>query len=1710
MSPLAAQLPARRRACSWRSVLISSASLLIRAAPGPAAAVELVVDAAAPGRPIDLSRYSLGQGGLSDEPMFDAHVEEIARLRPTLIRLFVQEYFSLLPELERHSWDTLDRSVENILATGARPLMCLCFKPRVLYPEVNQDVVHPADYAAWERLVEALVRHCNDERRFGIEYWEVGNEVDIGESGGCPYRFAPADYVLYYTRTAEAIRRAAPGVKIGGPALASYQSPIGDALIEHCGRGSAPLDFFSWHMYSSAPADSRRSIRAVKEKLACFPALAGTETVSDEWNMALVSPEPAPGFQAAFILESTLGFHEEGLSRACYYHIRDHGVDPADFEWMSPSGRAFMADWWNAKPQNSGIFDRAGRRRPAYHAFQMLGHLAGEELPVAGVTAGVRALAARSGDLTNVVFWSFPPDGPGAPADEVVIRLANAPTGHFRLVTLNAAANRLDLARTGTTAELSDSPIRLTVPPYSIGWLQFGRFEARVSWGHRAPQRRVFRVQLAGSPPGVAAAERQEGWQLEPGEASRGGIWQTRAGAGDVDGIELTLDLPSAVPGPRREEHSIWSHLLEESDPDTARRLREDVAFDPAPALLTLQMDAEGTAGCSLGVEQLLLNEAMWIPELDAFVTAGARPFDFEQYARALAPLAGRRVLEQVQRGPEATYEQFKRLWADMGDPANPHPSHVVAVTWDGAIAKFGIDRTAGVSSDLGNPDRLRLAFDPGGAAWRGQRLTAGLPVLVTTFEGDGVRHDIEQFAHPLHGPPASRRGDIDMVLFERVSITNTTGEPRRLALALHHARALAPPGSMELEAAETAGAWQLVEAGSRGCLLRVEGVPEGASLRQEAVQPAPAGSAVECRCDLSLECELPPHAQREFVVKLPSPILPHARQAALAQLDYASARAATLAFWEDWLARGAVFDVPEPAVNELFRASLWHALRLPRRHGEAGPDLEIDLPYSNFAYGQTGIPWPVNHAVYVDFMLYDLRGYHAVAREELRAMYRANQEAGGHVGGFANWGVYTPSMLYAVAQHWLLSRDDAALAELLGPSLEAMDWCLAELERTARAKNPARGLVLAPLNDLSHEARAWAFNQAYFYAGLEMFGRALAELSHPRATECRAAAARLRAAIERAFGAASMRAPVVQLRDHTWIPYVPSDALAPRRLVEVWYPTDVDTGPLHLSRLGAIDPEGTLTAFMLHDHEDNLFLHGWGMANEPVYNQHATAYLRRDEATAAIRAFYSMMACAFSHTVFEPVEHRWAWGQYFGPPSTDGAWFDLYRHMLIDEPGDGSLRIAQAAPRAWLEDGKRIEVHNAPTYYGPISLRVASEAGEGSLSATVEFHGARRPRVLLVRLRHPDGAPLRAVEVNGVPWSDFDAAREWVCVPAPAAQSYRIRADYGSPAAPDDVDGLAGEVRAKGWIVFSAQTEGGDWDLFLMRPDGSDRRNITGTGTVNEAGARFSPDGQRLLYYRLPRDEPPDNNSYGTFELVIAAADGARPVSYGGESPWACWSPGGERIACLTAKGIEVIDLATRQTVEEHPRDGIVSQLVWSPDGRWFAGTANELGPYWNIARLDPAAGTITALSETERYNCTPDWAPDSRWLVYARGIIPEQGGRAELWAVEHDGRQRRFLYGESGRHIYGACVSPGGEYLLFTRSAEDLGSAAAAGPSMALIRLADTPMSSDAAGLLRERFPDARSGPRLDLGPGWEPHWTAADVGSTAAQGAPGPPAR
>jgi hypothetical protein len=901
------------------------------------------------------------------------------------------------------------------------------------------------------------------------------------------------------------------------------------------------------------------------------------------------------------------------------------------------------------------------------------------------------------------------------------------------------------------------------------------RVKVHLSWGHTSAPGTDFFIKLLVAD---ASVEDLASEGLEEGEAIEAGILQTRAGGGDVDGANFILRYPNKSVTAITNLHSIWSHLLASADADTARRLRLDPGIRPDVRKLTILMDRQGTRGFSVTVDQLLTNKVFWLSDLDVFISTGQSPVSFANHRKEIANRASERILDRVAQDPEASYEQFTTRWEDMGNPnyhnpaARP-PGHIVCLTWDSAVRKFGIDRGSGVHSDLGNPDKFHFWLDIGeltkelAASWKGQKLTDGLPVITTGIEKKGVRYEIEQFAYPLDGPPPQRVGEMPMGLLQRVRVSELSGTATSVSIRLN--RQLEPAGrDGDLTVRTEGNALICAETGAQEIAFTLEGT--NLALRSVVVVGQEQKTQV-----LEVAVNLPAHGSRDLVIKLPSPLVPESNRERLLSLDFASARTATLRYWSDYLAQGAQFKVPEAAVNELFRANLWHALRLPRRHGSHAASTRIDLPYSNFAYDQKGTPWPVNQAVYVDYMLYDLRGYHGISAEELAAIYRENQEPSGRVRGYANWGVYTPSMIYAVAQHYLLTGDRSALNTLLPQTLSAMDWCLAQAKKAERNTGPARGLLLAPLNDLTKDARAWAFNQAYLFAGMDLFSRVLTEIRHPRAEECGVAARAIREAVELGFKRSTAQAPVVQLRDHSWIPYVPCDALTPRRLMEIWYPTDVDTGALHLSRFKAIDPSGALTTYLLNDHEDNLFYRGWGMANEPVYTQQATAYLLRDEVKPAIRAFYSMMACAFSHSVFEPVEHRWAWGQYFGPPSTDGAWFELFRRMLVHELDDDTLLLLQATPRRWLEDGKRIEVERAPTYYGPLKMIIDSHAASGQIRANIELSARKRPGLLLVRLRHPQGKPIKAVTLNGRNWTDFDPNKEWVRIVKPNREKYEI-----------------------------------------------------------------------------------------------------------------------------------------------------------------------------------------------------------------------------------------------------------------------------------------------------------------------------------------------
>ncbi|MCW5979462.1 MAG: PD40 domain-containing protein [Bryobacteraceae bacterium] len=311
----------------------------------------------------------------------------------------------------------------------------------------------------------------------------------------------------------------------------------------------------------------------------------------------------------------------------------------------------------------------------------------------------------------------------------------------------------------------------------------------------------------------------------------------------------------------------------------------------------------------------------------------------------------------------------------------------------------------------------------------------------------------------------------------------------------------------------------------------------------------------------------------------------------------------------------------------------------------------------------------------------------------------------------------------------------------------------------------------------------------------------------------------------------------------------------------------------------------------------------------------------------------------------------------------------------------------------------------------------------------------------------------------------------------------------------------LAKEVAGMGWIAFGARTPAGDWDLFVMRPHGSDLRNLTNTPEYNEAAPRFSPDGRKLFYRRLAKGKQIDGNRYGMQgEPVISGSDGANPRAIGGEGdyPWATWGPDGTQVACLAPKGISFVDLASGKTVRTMDRKGIFQQLSWSPDGKWLTGVAN-IGEVWTIVRMDVATGDLKPVHDYQ--NCTPHWFSDSRRLLFGYRPAGQEdenkgAGWTQLYSAQSDGAEVGLVYGEDGVHIYGNMPSPDGRYVVFTRSVEEDGDPHNAGSPMAIMRLSDAPAVGGESRVLRKRHPEAKDVTLLHLPVGWKPYWAMVDL--------------
>jgi len=189
--------------------------------------------------------------------------------------------------------------------------------------------------------------------------------------------------------------------------------------------------------------------------------------------------------------------------------------------------------------------------------------------------------------------------------------------------------------------------------------------------------------------------------------------------------------------------------------------------------------------------------------------------------------------------------------------------------------------------------------------------------------------------------------------------------------------------------------------------------------------------------------------------------------------------------------------------------------------------------------------------------------------------------------------------------------------------------------------------------------------------------------------------------------------------------------------------------------------------------------VHGWvddeywfsrgGMVFQPNLQNPVLAYLRRHEIPAAIRNLYNdFVSCYYPEVnVFTEEYRQWRApsGPFYKVPD-EAKFVNRLRDALVREDGD-TLWLAAGVPRRWLAPGQKIELRDAPTYFGPTNYRI--EANESGVEARVELPSRNPLRTAWLVLRAPEGKKIRTVEIDGQPWQDFDAAEERVRLPLKA-----------------------------------------------------------------------------------------------------------------------------------------------------------------------------------------------------------------------------------------------------------------------------------------------------------------------------------------------------
>jgi len=383
-----------------------------------------------------------------------------------------------------YSWNLIDSIFDTYIQRHIKPLAQIGFMPEALSthpqpykhnwaPGMPYSIIEtgwgypPKDYNKWAELIYQWVRHSVD--RYGqaeVEswYWELWNEFD-GSYLKAPDRFK--EYCKMYDYATDAVKRALPSARVGGPHTTGGASKILERFITHClkdtnavtGQIGTPLDFVAFHAKGSprvvngvvrmGMSSQLRNMNDNFKVIASFPETKQLPIIIGESD-----PE---GCAACGMQTNPENAYRNGTMYSSYTAASiAREYDLADYYGVNLLGAVNWSFEFEDQPWFFGFRDLAtnGVDKPVLNVFRMLGKMRGNRVAVSGDLAydfkairdssvrrpqtDINALAARDKDTITVLLWNYHDDdiqGVGSPVELTIqgLHQKKVTVTHYRI-----------------------------------------------------------------------------------------------------------------------------------------------------------------------------------------------------------------------------------------------------------------------------------------------------------------------------------------------------------------------------------------------------------------------------------------------------------------------------------------------------------------------------------------------------------------------------------------------------------------------------------------------------------------------------------------------------------------------------------------------------------------------------------------------------------------------------------------------------------------------------------------------------------------------------------------------------------------------------------------------------------------------------------------------------------------------------------------------------------------------------------------------------------------------------------------------------------------------------------------------------------------------------------------------------------------------------